>query len=73
MLFPSKITSFNESALQGLLFVAQKISRRQMSVMELVQECRCAPLLVADVLSALDMLYALRKIELKKGELTYVK
>lgn len=72
MLFPSKVTSFNESVFRSLLLVAKKLKRRAMSVSELVGECKADTISATDMFSALDILYALKKIDYKGGVLTYV-
>jgi len=73
MLFPSKVTSFNESVFRCLLSVAKKLSRRAMSVSELTSECKTDGISVADMFSALDILYALKMIDYINEELAYVK
>ncbi len=72
MLFPSKVTSFNESIFRILLTVAMKLRRRTLTVSELVGECKAESIPITDMFSAIDVLYALKKLDYQNGELIYV-
>lgn len=74
MLFPSKVTSFNESVLKDALIVAKSLRGRKLSVLSLYSEMKQDHFEGNRYFAALDVLFALGKIKLETvtEELNYV-
>lgn len=74
MLLPSKVTSFKESVLADAMTIGLVLQQKQAcGVSELIGECcHRFGLGVEMIMDALDLLYALQKIDLHQGRLCYV-
>ncbi len=74
MRLPSKVTSYNESILPVVLALAKTLQRSDMTVLSLFRECKSVIDDVADYFSALEILFAMNKIQLidQQGGLHYV-
>ena len=74
MLFPSKVTSFNESVLKDALIVAKCLQGQKLSVLSLYNEMKQDNFDGNRYFAALDVLFALGKIKLETvtEELSYV-
>ena len=74
MRLPSKVTSYNESILPIVLILAKKLRAGDMTVLSLFRECRSVIRDVADYFVALEVLFALNKVQLtdQQGGLHYV-
>ena len=74
MRLPSKVTSYNESILPVVLILAKKLRGGDMTVLSLFRESRSVIRDVADYFVALEVLFALNKVQLtdQQGGLHYV-
>ena len=74
MRLPSKVTSYNESILPVVLILAKKLRGDDMTVLSLFRESRLMIRDVADYFVALEVLFALNKVQLtdQQGGLHYV-
>lgn len=74
MRLPSKVTSYNESILPIVLILVKMLQGGDMTVLSLFRESRSTIRDVADFLVALEILYALNKVQLtdQRGVLHYV-
>lgn len=74
MRLPSKVTSYNESILPVVLILAKKLRGRDMTVLSLFRESKSVIRDVADYFVALEVLFALNKVQLtdQQGGLHYV-
>ena len=74
MRLPSKVTSYNESILPIVLILAKKLRGSDMTVLSLFHESRSVIRDVADYFVALEVLFALNKVQLidQQGGLHYV-
>lgn len=74
MRLPSKVTSYNESILPVVLILAKKLRGGDMTVLSLFRESRSVISDVADYFVALEVLFALNKVQLsdQQGGLHYV-
>ncbi len=74
MRLPSKVTSYNESILPVVLILAKELRGGDMTVLSLFRESRSVIRDVADYFVALEVLFALNKVQLsdQQGGLHYV-
>ncbi len=74
MRLPSKVTSYNESILPVVLILAKKLRGGDMTVLSLFRESKSVIRDVADYFVALEVLFALNKVQLtdQQGGLHYV-
>ena len=74
MRLPSKVTSYNESILPIVLILAKKLRGGDMTVLSLFRESKSVIRDVADYFVALEVLFALNKVQLtdQQGGLHYV-
>ena len=74
MRLPSKVTSYNESILPVVLILTKKLRGGDMTVLSLFRESRSVIRDVADYFVALEVLFALNKVQLtdQQGGLHYV-
>ena len=64
MRLPSKVTSYNESILPVVLILAKKLQGGDMTVLSLFRESKSVIRDVADYFVALEVLFALNKVQL---------
>ena len=74
MRLPSKVTSYSESILPVVLILAKKLRGGDMTVLSLFRESKSVIRDVADYFVALEVLFALNKVQLtdQQGGLHYV-
>ena len=74
MLFPSKVTSFNESVLPDVMYVAKCIRGRTITASALFEEVRYKIKDIDDFFIALEILFAIGKIQFNPntGALSHV-
>ncbi len=74
MRLPSKVTSYNESILPVVLALDKTQKRGDLTVLSLFRECKQVVDADADYFSALEILFAVNKIQLidQQGVLHYV-
>ena len=74
MRLPRKVTSYNESILPVVLILAKKLRGGDMTVLSLFRESKSVIRDVADYFVALEVLFALNKVQLtdQQGGLHYV-
>lgn len=70
MNFPDKVTCYGDSILAAFPIVLSALQKRSLSVSELYK--KVGKMNVADFMEVLDCLYAMGKIEMKKGMVSYV-
>lgn len=70
MNFPDKVTCYSDSILAIFPKILSQIQKRSISAFSLYQ--RLQPVNIADFMEALDCLYAMHKIEIKEGMVSYV-
>lgn len=70
MNFPDKVICYADSILPRFLRILSIVQKRSTSVSSLYREIQ--PLNIADFMEVLDCLYAMRKIEIKGGNVLYV-
>ena len=73
MLLPSKITSFKESSLWVAYQLCKIVATKPHGVLEIVHEFgKLNNASISDVVIGLDILFALNKVEISEGRITYV-
>jgi hypothetical protein len=70
MNFPDKVTCYSDSILATFPKILSIVQKKSLSAFLLYQ--RIQPMNIADFMEALDCLYAMRKIEIKEGMVSYV-
>lgn len=63
MLFPSKVTSFNESVFPDVMYVAKCLRGRTITVSELFEDVRDKIKDIDDFFVALDILFAIGEVK----------
>lgn len=74
MRLPSKVTSYNESILPVVLLLVKTLQHGDKTVLSLFNENKSVIYDISDYFSALEILFALNKIQLidQQGRLHYV-
>ncbi len=70
MNFPDKVTCYSDSILSRFPRILSIVQKRSISVSALYRKAQ--PLNIASFMEILDSLYAMQKIEIKKGVVSYV-
>lgn len=70
MNFPDKVTCYCDSILSTFPKILRLLQKNSLSVFSLYQKIQ--PMNISDYMEVLDCLYAMGKIELKEGVVSYV-